>query len=387
MEEFRSVVEPLSARTRQRTFLFLVLVFCVVIPVLYMYATGYRLDFKRPTNFVSTGGLSITVPLTEAEMYLDDMPVEATRTFRRAFYAQGIDVGTHKIHVQRDGYHTWVKELPVSKHLVTEAEVFNLPLIPQIRVITRLQTATGTMIVPASFPYASTTNAVLATSTASSSRYVINPEYVTRMGYFGTTSTSTKKETAVQQIRELITVATTSVEDTDQATTTKIQNGVKLMRAGDEVVAEWVGPFEQMPYYYCAPSFPRYSTISPSTTVAAIVDEVIEEVLETEKEGVDEVKFVVHPVQVVPEDTTCEPVITMDRKSQRVHDFQFYPSDSDLVLLVLDDGIYVSEIDDRSWQNVQPLIRGENLRVSIDGSAIYVYDGTIIYQVLPTLTP
>ena len=44
-------------------------------------------------------------------------------------------------------------------------------------------------------------------------------------------------------------------------------------------------------------------------------------------------------------------------------------------------GIYVVEIDDRAWQNRQPLITGEDLEVRVYNGAIYVFDGYYIYQI------
>ena len=94
-------------------------------------------------------------------------------------------------------------------------------------------------------------------------------------------------------------------------------------------------------------------------------------------------EFVIHPVQTVPRDTVCDPSIRIDRKGQGVQDFDFFPGSTDLVVIALNDGIYIAEIDDRSWQNVQPLMLGSNLRFSIESNNIYVYDGNLIYQILP----
>ena len=63
-------------------------------------------------------------------------------------------------------------------------------------------------------------------------------------------------------------------------------------------------------------------------------------------------------------------------------DFDFFPGSTDFVVVALKDGIYVVEVDDRSWQNVQPLVMGTNLAFHIENGSIYVYDGALIYQVL-----
>lgn len=380
MNNARIDVQPLPYKKRQRTFLFLVLVFVVSLPFLYLYATGYRFDFKKPTNLVSTGGIYVAVEGAGAEIFIDGELVRETRTFRKAFYAQNLDVGTHRLHVQKDGHHTWVKELPVSKRLVTEAEAFNLPIIPQVRVVSPWQTATGTTVVREIPTNASSTNILYATTTTATSTFIQNTEYVSLLAHFGTTTDGEEgmvKETRAINFKELLDATTTPDSDESLATSTVVQGGVRLGFAGDDLYATWVGSFEQMPYYYCAPDFPPYSVTS--TTASEVLPDVLDELdlVEAESE-----KFVMHPVQTVPKDSACDPSIRIDRKWQNVQDFDFFPGSTDLVVVALQDGIYVVEIDDRSWQNVQPLMLGSNLRFYIESSNIYVYDGNLIYQIL-----
>lgn len=373
-------VKPLPYKTRQRTFGLLFLVFAASLPFLYLYATGYRFDFEKPTNLVSTGGIYVAAERAGANIYIDNKLVRETRTFRKAFYAQSLDAGTHRVNVQKDGYHTWVKELPVSKHLVTEAEAFNLPLVPNVRVISRYVSATGTMIVSAPLMHASSTNEVLATTTARVIKgvptFALNDEFKSLATNFGTTSTSTKDETPAQHIADLLQkTATTSSVEADVATSTIFSNGVKLYESSNEVFATWVGSFEEMPYYYCAPDFEPYSTSTPTTT----------QTIELQRDETDVVPeeglATMHPVQTLPKDLVCDPTIRIDRKWQEVTDFDFYPGTTDFVIVVLQDGVYVVEVDDRSWQNVQPLFMGNNLKLYIENGNIYVYDGELIYQV------
>jgi hypothetical protein len=60
----------------------------------------------------------------------------------------------------------------------------------------------------------------------------------------------------------------------------------------------------------------------------------------------------------------------------------FFRGSTDFILMTLEDGIYVVEVDDRAWQNIQPLLIGENLNVRIENGLIYVYDGELIYQII-----
>lgn len=379
-----TVLQPLPHKRRQRTFIFLVCIFLISIPLLYFYATGYRFDVSRPTNFVSTGGISITIGETDAEIFIDDAPVEANRTFRRALYIQGIDVGTHRIHIQKEGYHTWVKELPVSERIVTETAAFNTPLVPQVRVITPWLSSTGTAVLRTPIQFASTTNEVIVATTTSTSTYSKNTEFEALKNFFieaTTTATSTKRDTIVTKTKDLLTPSSTTTTATSTqtlATSTTERSGVKLHHVGEDVYATWVGTFERMPYYYCAGDFPRYSTTTE------LSDKVIEAVIPPQEEPEEvleepESTLVIHPVQTVPVDTECIPTIRIDRKWEQVHDFEFYPGTTDLVLILRDSGLYAVEIDDRSWQNVQQVFPGSNLKMHISNEIIFVYDGINIY--------
>lgn len=374
-------VQPLPHKTRKRTFLFFVFIFLASLPFLYLYAVGYRFDLAKPTTLVSTGGMYVAVERVGAEIYIDGELVRETRTFKKAFYAQSLDVGTHRVHVQKEGYHTWVKELPVSKKLVTEAEAFNLPLVPQVRVISPWLTATGTAVVSTPLLSASTTNSFIATSTTKTKSFVSNSEYEILHAYFVEATTTIKdtdvKDSRIKNVYTNINGTSTEVIDVEDATSTIVSGGASLARAGEDVFATWVGSFEQMPYYYCAPDFPRYGSSTMKTA------ELVEIPLTPEEKAhLLEEAGVMHPVQTIPKDTDCDPRIKIDRKWQEVNDFDFFPGSTDFVILALNDGIYEVEVDDRSWQNVQPLIMGENLSFHVENGTIYVYDGTLIYQIV-----
>ncbi len=375
-------VQPLPYKSRQRTFGLLFFLFITSLPFLYLYATGYRFDLDMPTNFVSTGGLYVAAERTGAEIYIDGELVRETRVFRKAFYAQNLDPGTHRVYVQKNDHHTWVKELPVSAHLVTEAQAFNLPIVPQVRVISEWLSATSSAIVRTPLLLASTTNEILATSTKATSTFTHNTEYINLIKFFATSTATTtiQKHTVVERIDELLTASSTATTTGSLATTTKEYGGVRLFEDGDELYAQWVGPFEEMPYYYCAEDFPRYSTSTATTSdLIAEVSTVSEDVsLEAGARASD----LIHPVQTVPKDAVCKPTIPIDRKGQAISSFDYYPGSIDFVVIALEDGVYVVEVDDRSWQNVQPLIMGKDLHMHVENGSIYVYDGNLIYQII-----
>lgn len=374
------VLQPLPRRNRQWTFRILLVLFVVSLPFLYLYATGYRFEFGEQTNLISTGGMYVAAERTGAEIYIDDELVRETRVFRRAFYAQSLEPGTHKVHVQKEGHHTWVKELPVLPHLVTEAQAFNLPIVPEVRVIAPWQTATGSAVVRAFTLHASTSNEYVATTTKVTTQFVANTEYVTLLALFASTTATTTESLTDRVVRQIDSLLSTSTATSSENDTKKAKEwqGVRLYEEDGDVYATWTGSKEGMPYYYCAEEFPQYSSTTPASVIFDKAD------LQKLPANVSEGDELLHPVQTLPADAACDPTIKIDRQSETVKSFDFYPGSTDLVIMVLEDGIYVVEVDDRGWQNVQPLLLGEDLDMSIENGQIYVYDGDLIYQIILT---
>jgi hypothetical protein len=370
-------VEPLPYKNRRRTFGLLLFIFIVAIPVLYLYATGYRFDFERPTNLVSTGGIYVAVEHAGTDVFIDnELARGSARTFRRAIYAQNLDVGTHRVNVQKDGYHTWVKELPVSKHLVTVVQAFNLPVVPQARVVSPWVTSTGTpFVATSSLLVASTTNEVVASTTLNIVDRERNTEFGILMQLFATsTSTSTDSVTdrMINQVDDFLEETSEATTTILLATTTIEGKEVKLFESGNDLYAEWIGSLENMPYYYCADEFEPYSTSTEESSFLPTKD--LEAAIVSSEEFL-------HPVQTI-NDLGCEPVIQIHTQFKELKAFDFVPGSTDLVALLLDDGVYIIEIDNRAWQNVQPLVLGEGLDMRVENGNIYVYDGEIIYQMV-----
>lgn len=365
-------VKPLSYRHRYWFFYLLLGIFTASLPFLYLYATGYRFEWGGGT-FVSTGGLYIAAERTGAEIYIDNELVRETRVFRRAFYAQGLNAGTHLVSVQKSGHHTWVKELPVYAHLVTEAQAFNLPEVPKVRVITRFKTPAGVSVitsVSSVLRNASSTNQLLFEPKADTTDLVENTEFTDLVVNFESDIVG-----AVGSAPNRVIAAMVKNIATSTATTTKEWRGVKLYEDEDgRVFATYVGSRESMPYYYCAETFPHYQEATSSIPVTEN-RAAVSRAVSSEDESVD------LPLQALEADVSCDPTVEIDRGGEQVTYFDFFPNSTDLVLLGSKSGAYVVEIDDRSWQNRQPLIVGDGVSTKVVNGKVYVYDGQVIYQV------
>jgi len=134
-------VKPLPYWRRKLVFILLLAIFLLSLPVFMFYSTGYRYDFlsEKPT-IKATGGLYISGE-ADGTIFVDEVEIEDARIFRKAAYIRGLEPHLHRVHVQEEGLNTWVKDLMVYPQIVTEAEVFNLPVISQVRLVTEYRTS------------------------------------------------------------------------------------------------------------------------------------------------------------------------------------------------------------------------------------------------------
>ena len=370
-------IKELSYARRQRFFFVLVVVFLFTLPSLIFYTTGYRLSFENEeTNIVSTGGMYVTTDNLEVDVYLNEEQVEEPRLFRRAYYIQNIESGLHRVVVQRPDLQTWVKELPVDPHMVIEAAAFNMPLVPHVRPITEYVTATGTPVFFVAtttekvFGVATTTVPVfLATSTATST-YEINEEFVFVESLFSTTSTSSRS--VFERFREgmeRFRFATTS--DAAVPTTTPevpVESGnMRLIDRDGELYAVWQGAVHNIPPYFCV-------TDATASTAKRYGQHVADEV--------ERLTLSTTTPMMLDGNRLCRPEVKLDRLQQDVYFYGFYPNSADLVVLQLEDGLYVTEIDDRAWQNSQQLYPGADFRVVIENESIFVHDDEKYFEII-----
>lgn len=378
-------IKPLPYKHRTWIFRLFFLVFLLALPAIIFYATGYRFEFTRnSTSIISTGGMYISVPAEEASIYLDEELVRDIRVFRRASYIQNLDVGQHRLHVQGEGLYTWVKELPVYPHIVTEVQAFNMPLVPQIRLIAPYQSFSGegvyvdrsTSTLAADFENASSTVVVTASSTMATTTLLANQEYEYVESLFGTTTEDgTLVDKMVQGVNEAFTFSpatSTIATSTELATTTLTVRNMKLYESGGELYATWVGRDTEIPYYFCIDHEAASTTrLTYGEHVLKNVQALLASMPETETQQVTK--------------RICRDKIRLDRLYQEVKMFTFMPGTTDLVLLQLQDGLHAVEIDDRAWQNTQLLYPGDDIDVVVDNDRIYIKDRGYYLEVFTEL--
>lgn len=373
-------VEPLSYGSRRRFFLLLFLMFALAVPVFVFYATGYRYDFFSESPISKTGGLYVSAEAEDSQIYLDEEEVRSLRVFRNAAYIQSLTPGVHRLHVQAPNLQTWVKVLPVHGQIVTEVAAFNMPERPQIRPVTAYQDQAGAAVywgiasTSLPFSFASSSLPMVATTTATSS-LVLNSEYEFVETLFTSTTTAPGLVGRVlEEMNETFRFASDVSTTTEAATTSLVRNDITLYKQDGEVYAAFTGTDERdIPYYFCIPFGKTASTSDLyGEHVSAAIQLAMVEETRTEAE-------------LSESERLCRTQIRLDRKWQTVHWFNFFPNSSDLVLLLLDEGLYVVEIDDRAWQNTQVLYPGRDLEVALNGGQIFVKDGDYYLEVFTEL--
>lgn len=371
-------IKLLEYNKRKQFFWLLVLVFVVALPAMIFYTSGNRLNFGEGNAIITTGGIYITTDNLEVDVYLNQEEIKRPRLFRSAYYIQNIDAGQHRVVVQQEGLYTWVKELPVDPYIVTEAAAFNMPIESHLRLIAPYETATSTQVFSETDGLTSFLNEKNATTTVpflvlpqrATTSYEINEEYDFVASLFSTTSTSTVSvfERVMTQV-ERFRFATTSVDNPTATTSTFVEQGnMRIVEEGDELQAQWVGSTNVTPYYFCVAS-------STATTTAARYGEHV-------ARQIDEQALSTTTPLAIDGNRICRQKILLDRKRQDVFFYDFFPGTTDLVLLQLEDGLYVTEIDDRAWQNTQRIYLGNNFTTVIDNGSIYIQDEDIFFELI-----
>lgn len=368
------VVKPLAYWQRKLIFLSLLLAFLFALPVFMFYATGYRYDlFGEKPSITATGGLYIAAEAPESSIYVDDVEITNARVFRNASYIQGLVPNLHQVHVQSPLRHTWVKQLSVYPHIVTEAEAFNMPLVPQVRPITKYLTTRGEAVFRVAttsevvLPEASTTAPIFLSTTTATSTFQLNQEFTFLDELFDAKASSSKARLAALAETEEFGFATTTPTTTvSLATTTVVRSDIALSEDGEDVIATALGTGRQIPHYFCVTQIEQDGAL-------------VSETPESLEQG--ELMFEETLTELSNNTRECRDFIVIDRNGEEVLAFDFVPGNENLVLMLRASGLYVTEIDDRVWQNTQPLYLGKDLELLVHNGAIYIRDKGLILEV------
>ncbi|TSD04938.1 MAG: hypothetical protein Greene07147_855 [Parcubacteria group bacterium Greene0714_7] len=130
-------MKPLSRRTRFIYLAVSITAFLFTVPVAVFYASGYRFN---GLSFVETGGVYVSVPLSDASVFINGKEEGVSSLFTRSFYTDNLIAGTYAVQVSREGYYPWVKKLTVEARIVTDVFAF---LVPQSTLIREIEIREG----------------------------------------------------------------------------------------------------------------------------------------------------------------------------------------------------------------------------------------------------
>ncbi len=85
-----------------------------------LYSFGFRFSFSE-FKILRAGGLVVSsVPATGTKIYINGKLAKETSLLSRSLFLQGLTPHTYTVHIEKEGYFTWSKTLPVFPERVTE---------------------------------------------------------------------------------------------------------------------------------------------------------------------------------------------------------------------------------------------------------------------------
>ncbi|MES2014242.1 MAG: hypothetical protein V4437_00310 [Patescibacteria group bacterium] len=125
-------MKPLSRTVRFWYLAISVVAFLITVPIAVFYASGYR--FKG-LSLVETGGIYVSVPVSDATVFINGKEEGTSNLFTRSFYTDNLFGESYVVQVSREGYYPWVKKLNVESRIVTDVAAFLVPQTISIREI------------------------------------------------------------------------------------------------------------------------------------------------------------------------------------------------------------------------------------------------------------
>lgn len=116
----------------KRFLLALFIIFCLfgTSAIITFLARGYQIDLKKK-EITGTGIISVTSIPDGALIFLDDKPAGATNTS-----LTGLAPGKYGLHLEKQGFANWQKEVAVEKELVTKVEAVLVLSVPEFKPLT-----------------------------------------------------------------------------------------------------------------------------------------------------------------------------------------------------------------------------------------------------------
>ena len=167
---YNNAMEPLSLGVRRLYALFFFAIFVIVLPIVGLYASGYRL---QGFSLVPTGGVYVSAPVSGFLISLNGEASARSGLFSHSFFFDNLAPGSYVVQASADGYYPWSKTLIVESRVVSDVQVLAIqqPLIVRELIIATssalsAESATSTMRVISAAEYRDLGAVFAATTTA-----------------------------------------------------------------------------------------------------------------------------------------------------------------------------------------------------------------------------
>jgi len=112
----------MTIKTRRIIYITFIIVFITITPIILLYTAGYRYDFKKNT-ILKTGGIFLLVKEPRAKIYLDGkLEKESGIFFNNEIRFNNLLPNNYHLSIEKEGYYSWEKTLPVYSRQTTFAE-------------------------------------------------------------------------------------------------------------------------------------------------------------------------------------------------------------------------------------------------------------------------
>ncbi|HWO07495.1 MAG TPA: hypothetical protein VNM40_02835 [Candidatus Paceibacterota bacterium] len=139
-------MQPLSPHIRRLYLLLFIAMFLAVLPIIILYADGWR--YREGFGFVRTGGIFVSVPYPDADVQINGNTVGRSGFFDRSFYVGNLAPAAYSINVMREDYLPWSRVVVVEPQLVTDVDAFLFPKrIEPVRLAVSGTATTGVAVI------------------------------------------------------------------------------------------------------------------------------------------------------------------------------------------------------------------------------------------------
>lgn len=120
-------MRPLSPTKRRVYFIIFLTLFVIAVPVVIIYAVGYRVDFVESLILTERGGVYVYTPVAGVNIHVDGDFETKTGLFNREYFSQNLKPGRYFIKAEHEDYIPWQKYVNIKAQRVASLYPFFVP--------------------------------------------------------------------------------------------------------------------------------------------------------------------------------------------------------------------------------------------------------------------